>query len=116
MAIGHRLPFVRANAGGSVLHVSQGQQRSTIVDQWLPALLPEVSSTVCCVLLQVREPTQTEKNKPKSGIIQNIRRQVCEPAEGNTYTVFLSGLSSLQENSLRMAKYERFGGAGVSGV
>ena len=51
MTVGHQQPFVRASAGHGILWLSYSQQRSTIVDQRLPALFPEVNNTVCCVLL-----------------------------------------------------------------
>lgn len=54
--------------------------------------------------------------KPQEAEFRTFESRFVRPAEGSTYTVLLSGLSSLQENSLRMAKYDRFGGAGVSGV
>ncbi|KAG7238798.1 hypothetical protein INR49_030342 [Caranx melampygus] len=56
-AIGWVGPPVRADVGHSVLPFSCRQQRRTVVDQWLPAFVPEVNDVLCCVFLQINVQT-----------------------------------------------------------
>lgn len=59
---------VRADVGHGVLSFGYSQQGGAIVDQWLPALLPEVNNVLCGVLLQVREPAQTRRDVQKGQV------------------------------------------------
>lgn len=47
--------------GRSILPFSSSQQGGSIIDQGLPALLPEVNNVLGSVLLQVEEPAQIER-------------------------------------------------------
>ena len=107
-AIKHTLLPVRAHTGGGVLGLGCSQQGRAIVNKRLPALFPEVSNVLSCVLLQVGEPaqTRTELQRVKDVLKRKKKKNpsVHLHAEWQAYTVFLSCLSSLLENSLRIIR------------
>lgn len=65
---------VGADVGRGILPLSCSQQRRSVVDERLPAFLPEVDDVLGRVLLQVGEPAETrthlESNKQVQGSLK----------------------------------------------